>query len=193
MKITVKDFINLYTSSKVMNTKVEPNAIENFIRKNLNIREYLPFADKRELCAKVVEASCEVKNNIVEVDSVSRYILFTISILDKYTDLEFGKTEDLDVIDEYDLLCQSGLLNHILGTIVSEYDACNNILNMMMADIDANNNNIAAVLGKSAERLLDIVDGLVGTFADKVDELNLDLSQIDIEKYKGLLDLLPKK
>jgi hypothetical protein len=34
---------------------------------------------------------------------------------------------------------------------------------------------------------------LIGAFAEKVEEMELDLSQIDFDKYKGLLNLLPKK
>ena len=192
-KIVVQNFVNEFIEKGIKNTQAKPHAIEDFIQEKLEIKKYLSFVEKRELCAKVLEASCERKNNIIEFDSVSRYFLFTISMIVKYTNLEFGKTDDLDSMDEYDLLCQSGLLNYILGAIASEYEACNNILNMMISDLDANNNNVASVLGKSAERLLDIVDGLVDTLADKINELNFDLSQIDIEKYKGILDLLPRK
>jgi hypothetical protein len=192
-RITVQSFVNEFIEKGIKNTQVKPNAISDFIREKLEIKQYLPFVEKRALCEKVLEASCERKNNMVEVDSVSRYLLFTISMLAKYTSLEFGNTDGLDSIEEYDLLCQSGLLNYILEAIASEYEACNNILNMMMADIDANNNNVAAVLGKALEKVLGSVDKITEVLADKVEEWNLDLSQIDIEKYKGLLDLLPQK
>lgn len=189
----VNEFVKLYKDSKVQNTKINPNAVEAFIKQHLEIVDYLPFVEKRALCQKALDASCETNGAIVEVDSVSRYILFTVSVLTKYTNLEFGKTDGIDSIDEYDMLCQSGLLNYILGAIAGEYEACNNILNMMMADIDANNNNVAAVFDKALQKVLGSVDKIVGALANKVEDLELDLSQIDIDKYKGLLDLFPKK
>ena len=155
----------------------------------------MPFADKRELCANVLNA-CNTKNDsgFVKVDSVSRYIVFTISIISKYTNLEFSSGEDdIDSLDEYDMLCQNGLLNPILEVIGEEYATCNNMLNMMMDDVIANNNTVEAMLGNALSKITDSIDGLIDVFADKVDEMNLDFSQIDIDKYKGLLDLLPQK
>ena len=191
----ILDFVNEIKAKKIMNTQYQPHAVEDFIKEKLNIKTYVPFVEKRELCKKVLDASCTRNGGIVEVDSVSRYILFTIAIISKYTNLEFssGEDEEFDSIDEYDMLCQNDLLNPILDVIGMEYTTCNNILNMMMADINANNNNIAAVLDKSAQRLLDIVDKLKDVLEDKVEELNLDLSQIDIDAYKGLIDNLTQK
>jgi hypothetical protein len=91
------------------------------------------------------------------------------------------------------MLCQSGLLNYILETIAGEYEACNNILNMMMSDIDANNNNVAAVFDKALQSVLGSVDKLVDTLADKIENWELDLSQIDIDKIMGVIDKFPKK
>lgn len=189
----VKEFIELYKNAKVQNTKLNPNAVEEFIRGKLEIREYLPFVEKRALCEKVLDASCETKGAIVEVDSVSRYVLFTLSVLAQYTNLEFGKTDGVDSIDEYDMLCQNGLLNYILATIAGEYEACNNMLNMMMADIDANNNNVAAVFDRALQSGLGYIDNIIDALVDKINDLELDLSQLDIDKIMGIIDKLPKK
>lgn len=194
--MTIKEFLEKFKNDKVINTKVAPNAVSEYLRKELEVKDYLPFAEKRELCANVLEA-CNTKDDsgFVKVDSVSRYIVFTISIISKYTNLEFSSGEDTeyDSLDEYDMLCQTGILNPILEVIGEEYATCNNLLNMMMDDIIANNNTVEAMLGNALGKVTDSIDGLIDTLADKVDELNLDLSQIDIDKYKGLLDLLPQK
>ena len=159
----------------------------------MEVVEYLPFTEKRELCEQILEASCTKNGAIVEVDSVSRYILFTISVIAKYTNLKFENTDDLDAIDQYDMLCKSGLLNYVLGAIGAEYDTCNNILNMMMADIDANNNNVAAVANKALQQILDYVGDFADVLSDKVESMQLDLNKIDIDKIMGVIDKLPKK
>ena len=192
----VAEFINEFKTKKIMNTTINPNAVSEYIKKELAVKDYLPFAEKREICARVLEI-CNKKdiNGLVKVDSVSRYIVFTLLIISKYTNLEFssGKDKELDSLDEYDMLCQADLLNPILDVIGTEYNTCNNILNMMMADVIANNNNIENVLGNTTKKLLEIVDSFVDVLSDKVESLNLDLNQIDIDKYKGLLDLLQNK
>jgi hypothetical protein len=64
---------------------------------------------------------------------------------------------------------------------------------MMMDDIMTNNNTVEAVIGHALGKVSDSLDDLIGTFADKVEEMELDLSQIDIEPLKGILDLIPKR
>jgi hypothetical protein len=179
-----------------MVTKQGAEEMVEYLKKELAIKEYLPFAEKRELCKTVIDA-CNTKDDdgLIKVDSVSRYIIFTITVISKYTNLEFssGEDEEYDSLDEYDMLCQNRLLNPILSVIGEEYETCNNLLNMMMDDIIANNNTVEAVLGHALGKVADSLDDLISSFAEKVEEMELDLSQIDINKYKGLLDLLPKK
>lgn len=189
----IREFIQEFKDKKVQNTKLNEHAVFDYIKNALEVKEYVPFVEKRALCEKVLEASCTQNGSIIEVDSVSRYILFTISVLTKYTNLEFENTDGEDAIDQYDLLCSNGLLNPILGVIGGEYETCNNILNMMMADIDANNNNIVAVFDKALTQILDYVDDFADILSDKVKSMKLDLNQIDIDKIMGVIDKLPKK
>jgi hypothetical protein len=194
MKIV--DFIKSFQNKNIVNTKVNPDAVGQYIKRELEVKSYIPFAEKRELCEKVIDA-CNDKgeSGLIKVDSVSRYIVFTISVISKYTNLEFssGEEDEFDSLDEYDMLCSNHLLNPILEVIGEEYAACNNMLNMMMEDVIANNNTVEAVIGRALGKVSDSIDDLIGVFADKVEEMNLDLSQIDINKYKGLLELLPQK
>ena len=193
MANTVKSFVDVYKSKKFINTKQGIDEKIEYLKSALELKEYIPFADKRELCATVIDACCTKEGGLIKMDSVSRYVVFTISIISAYTNLEFSSGEEYDSLDEYDMLCETGLLNPILALIGDEYATCNNILNMMMEDVIANNNTVEAVLGHALGKVSDSLDDLIGAFAEKVEEMNLDLSQIDIDKYKGLFDLLPKK
>ena len=186
----IREFIQDVKAKKVMGTA----AAGEYIRKTLEIKNYIPFTEKRELCTKVLE-SCNTtdESGLVKVDSISRYILFTIAVLAKYTNLELTSDENEDSIDKYDLLCQNDLLNPILDVIGAEYSTCNNMLNMMMADIVANNNNIENILGTTANHLMEMVDEFAEVLSGKVESLDIDLSQINIEKYKGLFEKLAQK
>ena len=194
MKIT--EFIDGFKSKKIMNTQLAPNAVSEYIKTTLEVKDYVSFAEKRELCERVLNA-CNTKGSdgLVKVDSVSRYLVFTLSIISKYTNIEFSSGEDAEFnsLDEYDMLCENHLLNPILEVIGEEYVTCNNMLNRMMADIEANNNTVEAVLGHSLSKVTGSIDNLIDIVAEKVEEMNLDLSQIDIDKYRGLLELLPQK
>ena len=192
--MTIQNFINEFTAKKIMNTQIAPNAVAEYLKKTLEIKEYLPFADKRELCASVINAcSTRDESGLIKVDSVSRYIVFTIAIISAYTNLEFSSGEEFDSLDEYDMICQNHLLNPILEVIGPEYATCNNLLNMMMDDVLANNNTVETVVGNALGKVTNSIDRLVNAFADKVEELELDLDQLDIDKYKGLIDLIAPK
>ena len=190
----ISKFIKEFQEKKIENTKMIPDAVAKYIKRELEVKDYVSFAEKRELCANVLNA-CNMRddNGLVKVDSVSRYIIFTLSIISKYTNLEFSSGEEFDSLDEYDMLCQANLLNPILDVIGAEYTTCNNILNMMMDDIVANNNTIENVVGAVLGKLGDSADGLITALADKVGSMELDLSQIDIDKYKWLIDLFARK
>lgn len=191
----VQNFINDFKSKKIMNTKIELDAVSKYIKKELEVKDYMPFAEKRELCERVLSA-CNVKdkNGLVKVDSVKRYIIFTITIISKYTCLEFSSGEDgIDSLDEYDMLCQNDLLNPILEVIGAEYTTCNNMLNMMLDDVIANNNNIENMFGNTLKKVSDKIDEFIDVLADKVESLDLDLGQINIDKYKGLIDQFTQK
>jgi hypothetical protein len=194
MKIAT--FIENFKKAKLENTKVNPNAIGNYIKKELEVKDYLPFAEKRELCTRVLEVcnNMDTESGLVKVDSVTRYIVFTISILSTYTNLEFYSDEDdIDSLDGYDMLCQSGLLNPILDVIGDEYVTCNNMLNMMMSDIMTNNNTVESVVGNVLGKFGTSADVLIGALASKVESMELDLSQIDINKISGLIEKFTKK
>ena len=190
----VQNFIDDFKSSKVVNSQIKPNAVGEYIKKTLEVKDYVPFAEKRELCAQVLNA-CNTKDDsgLIKVDSVSRYIIFTLSIISKYTNLEFSSGEEFDSLDEYDMLCKNNLLNPILDVFGAEYTTCNNMLNMMMEDIMTNNNTIENVVGAVLGKLGDSIDDFITVISDKVESMNLDLSQIDIDKYKGLIDQFTQK
>lgn len=192
----VAEFIEAFKKDKVMNTQIKPDAVYEYIKTILEVKDYVPFVEKRELCARVLNA-CNIRDDsgLVKVDSVSRYITFTISIISKYTNIEFssGEDEEFDSLDEYDILCENQLLNPILEVIGDEYVTCNNILNMMMSDIEANNNTVETVISNALNQAINHIDGFIGVLSDKVKELNLDLNQIDIEKYKSLIKLFTQK
>lgn len=189
----VKDFINEFKNKRIQNSKTQPDAVNEYIKHVLEVKDYVPFADKRELCKIVLDATCTKDGGIVKSDGLSRYILFTLSMLTKYTNLTFENDDDLDSMDQYDLLCQNNLLDPILECIGEEYSRCNNILNMMLADVIENNNNIAVVVDGAAQKLLGIIDGFVDVLKDKVDDLELDLNQLNIDKYMPLLEKMAKK
>ena len=183
MKIV--EFIKNYNEGKIEN-----------LRETLGVKNYLPFAEKYELCASVLDVCNDIdeKTGVVTIDSINRQITFVITMLSAYTNLEFSVNEDaeIDSIAEYDMLCENGLLNTIIELFIDEYSKCDEMLMTMQNDLIANHNTLHNLVGNLAKQLLGIVEPLGNALKDKLDSFNLDLSQDNIDKYAKIFEAMKK-
>lgn len=177
----IMEFIDLYK---------EDGSID--LQRTLEVKSYIPFSQKYELCSSVLDAcnDIDIKTGLVSVDSVNRNVTFIVKMISMYTNIEFSPDENLDVssIDEYDMLCENGLLKPILNLFSEEYVECEKMLLTMQNDLIANNNTLHNVLGNGMKYLLGIADVL----KKKVDTLNLDLNQDNIDNFAKLFEVLKK-
>ena len=177
----IKDLISLYQEGKIADLKSV-----------LEVKSYLPFSQKYELCSSVLDTcnDIDIKTGLVSVDSVNRNVTFTIKAISMYTNIEFSPDGDPDVssIDEYDMLCENKLLKPILNLFSEEYVECEEMLMTMQNDLITNNNTLHNVLGNGMKYFLSVADVL----KKKVDTLNLDLSQDNIDKYAKIFEAMKK-
>lgn len=134
----VKEFIDGFNRMHFVGVSA-PDDIVKYIKKQLSIKDYLPFTEKKSLCVNVLNSCTTVVDGYTHSDSVERYFVFTMAMIRAYTSLELSD----ELQDDYDMLCQNGLLNFILDAIGAEYASCNNLLNMMMNDIVEDNSHYA--------------------------------------------------
>jgi hypothetical protein len=159
--------------------------------------KYIPVLEKRQLAELVYANSTEIENGVVKVDSLSKYLIFTLLMLTRYTDLEFSVDESgaatEEAIREYDALCENGLVNKIIAEFAEDYARANEIVNYVFQDNLAVNNTVEAVVGKLGDGILKIVDGLANVLSDKINDVDFDLSNIDLEQATNILNLLNNK
>ena len=186
----VKNFIEDFKAKKIMNTAIAPNAVGEYLKKELEVKDYVPFVEKQSIAQIVLESCANIKDGVIAIDSVQKYIIFTITILSTYTNLEFeGNEGDLD---SYDSLCsyqigEGTLLDEIVKTFEKEYVRCNDILNMMTADLLAEN-NIEKQVGKFLSGISEKINSLGDSLINKLGDFNMDLSQLDIDKLTSMID-----
>ena len=178
--MTVKNFIDGFKTNHIMNTQIKPNAVSEYIKEVLEVKDYISLVEKQSIAQIVLESCAHMNEGVVSVDSVQKYIIFTITVLSTYTNLEFeGNEADLDA---YDMLCSyevgdGTLLDAIVETFKKEYSRCNDILNMMTADLLAEN-NIEKQIGKFLSSVTTKIDNL----GDTLKKFNKDIGQLDINK-----------
>lgn len=185
----VIEFIEKFTNNKVFNSKINENAVSDYIKTELEVQEYIPFIEKQSIAQIVLESCSNIKDGVISIDSVQKYTIYTITMLSTYTNLEFnGDETDLD---DYDALCSyrvgnGTLLDTIIGTFEKEYVRCNEILNMMTADLLAEN-NIEKQVGKLLSNISTKIDNFSGILANKIENFDADLSQLDIDKLTNAI------
>ena len=174
----VNEFIEMYKK----NARID-------IANVLDVKKYIGIEYKKNIASLVLDNCTTVVDGEVNIDSVERYLLFTISVISAHTNLEFlyENDEDYSAIDCYDMLCASGLLVKIIDTFKDDYMACQEILNMMTSDRMNSHMTIE-------KKILNFIDGVQNILSDGISNLlnkiNLDdlPDGLNIDKTK-LLEL----
>ncbi len=188
--MNVQDFIQEFVDKKISNTKINPNAVEEFIKSKLKIRTFIPFVEKRKIVELVVSANITEEYNIKKIDSVGQFVGFVTSMLMAHTDLEL---DQVDPIKSYDALSESGLLEPIIACFQGDYSECEVLLKMTVADTLADN-ELSVVVAKFLDDVSNKLDGVVDGVKEMVG--NVDLKELlgmnfeekDLAKLKGFLD-----
>lgn len=192
-KISVELFVNEFIEKGIKNTQAKPHAIEDFIQEKLEIKKYLPFNTKRTIAETIVAQNIEEVDGVKKYDSISAYVTFVVSTLVAHTNLEFSDSPVLD----YDLLAESGLLPLIIMEFKASYDECDVLLKLALADAMADN-NLAVIVGKFLNGILDKLDDageIVKSFTDKInlpELLGTNIKEEDVAKILGFVDKLNK-
>jgi hypothetical protein len=105
------------------------------LKKVLEVEEYVSIAHKQKVAELVLNECITEENGNLYMDSLSRYILFTMAVINVHTNLEFASDdEEHSVLDDFDALSKNHLLEKIIETFKEDYDACQIVLDMMTSD-----------------------------------------------------------
>ena len=187
----VLEFINGYKNEKVQNTKINEHAVSNYLKKELEIKTYIPFRLKREIAEIVVSQNTEFVDGIKRHDSVNAYVSFIVASLTAHTNLEFSD----DPVADYDLLAESGLLPQIISEFETSHSECDIVLKMVLA-MELEDNNINVLIGKFLNGILDKLDIVGDALKEKLDGFNIgdilgaNFNQEDLAKLSGFLNKL---
>ena len=179
MKQTIKKFVDAYKAKNFINTPHGDNNKAEWIRKELGVKEYIPFNTKREIAEMVVEQNIQVVDGIKKYNNIDAYIGFIMASIVAHTNLKCSN----DPITDYDLLAESGLLTQIVAMFQDSHNEIDILLKMALAaELEDNNTNV-----------------LIGHFLDavlkKVEDLSnrLDVKEIfNDENIANIVDFLNK-
>lgn len=192
MGITVKNFVDEFISKKIQNTKIDEHAIEKYIKKTLEVKEYIPFREKREIAESVVEQNTELIDGVWKNDSMDQYVTFVLAMLEAHTNLQIDSE---DPVLDYDIIAESGLLPLVISTFQNDYNECDVVLKAVLA-MKLEDNNVNVLVGRFLNGILTRLDSVGEVLSDKLggmsikDIIGIDFTEKDIAALSGLLDKL---
>ena len=149
--------------SKLNLKKIDKVQVVTINGLEVEVKQYLPVAEKLELIANVLNNSAD-DNNFA--NPVKTYVLSHLEIIYAYTNLSFTDKQKEDPAKLYDILDTNGIIDSIILAIPpSEYD---NLIEDITSTIDA--------YYKYKNSALGILE------AATTDYKNLDLEASDIQK-----------
>lgn len=185
----VKDFIEDFKAKKIVNSKVNEHAVEDYIKKTLRVKTYLPFNIKKDIINKIITANIKVVNGYKTVSSINQFLSFVTSMLIAYTDLEIE-----DPYEAYDMLSESKLLQSIIDCFRSEYDACDILLKLALKD-EMQTNTTPAIIAQFLDEISEKLGDFSGILKEKLSKLDINsilgdinLSDENINLIKGILN-----
>lgn len=159
----INELLEMYKKNQMINLK---NVLE--------VEEYISTPLKRKMCDLVLDFCIEDVNGVLHIDSFDRYILFTIAVISMHTNLEFSIDADgVTSIDEYDELNKIGLIDKIINTFKTDYEACKVMLDMLTNDRMKNQETLE-------KKIIQFLNGV----AQDIDSLN------NLENKEDILNLL---
>ena len=181
----VKTFVDAYKAKNFMNTPHGAQERVEWIKKELGVKNYIPFKTKREIAEMIVEQNIKVVDGIKKYNSIDAYIGFIMASIVAHTNLKCGN----DPISDYDMLAESGLLSQIVSMFQESHNEIDILLKMTLA-VELEDNNTNVLIGHFLDAILKKVEGLSGVLSGALGDLDVKeiFSNENIANIVGFLN-----
>lgn len=182
----IKEFVEAYKSQRFMMTKNGVDERSEYIKRELGIKTYIPFREKRKIAEMVVAQNIKVVDGIKKYDSIDGYIGLIVASIMAHTALQFSD----DLVADYDLLAENGLIMMIISEFQGSHDEIDILLKMALA-MELEDNSVSALIGHFLDKIIKMLDGVSGALKDKFTDFGLDdINEESLARLTGFLDKL---
>lgn len=188
----VKSFVEEYEKCSNNDDKAK------FLKSKLKTEKYLPYADKLTLAENIVNHSSYAmikedgvlkKTDRIALNSPMRYILFVMTVVDKYTNIEVNFK---NIMPDFDALNFNGLIEAIFEKVGDKETAeFNTVVDMVLNDFMANKYQFKNYINDTLSRVSGLVEKcapLIDNIASKLD----NMSEEDVERLSSFLGKVTK-
>ena len=170
------EFVEKFKKERIANTKTDNTVVSNFIKKELEVREYVPFKEKRAIVELLVMKNIEWVDGAKKHDSISGYVSFIAAVLVAHTNLELSD----DPITDYDMLSENHLLTPIIETFQESYNEFDVLFKMALAQ-ELEDNNVNMTFARFLNSILERLDGIGEVLKSTIG--NVDINSILGEQF----------
>lgn len=153
--MNIKDFIEEYNNASEKDIYVKSHIVEN----------YIPYEKKVAICRNIIDTAdytpnVEATNNkYYSPNTPIRFVLFCMSIIDSYTDIEPEEIDDKrDVMGGFNLLESNGVFKILFRELDKEYNTLNNVMQMMVEDTINKENCLVSFLSSKFDAIQVLYD-----------------------------------
>ena len=180
----VKEFVE--ECNKVANDSIKASRISSYLK----VKPYVNFLNKVDLANRVVKRSVYDldENGIlsINVKSEVKYILHVMGMIELYTDLDINYE---NILEDYDLLNQSGLLMEIVKLIGDkEVGECQMLLDMKFTDEMQNKLSTEAFISSQVERFGVLAGTVLSPIIESFTTAINNLTPEQTEKVRSLFE-----
>lgn len=187
----VKDFCEAYKAKKFMTTKSGINEKSEYIRNELEIKNYIPFREKRRIAEMVVAQNITEIDGVKKYDAIDGYVSLVVASIAAHTNLQWSK----DPVSDYDALAESGLLMEIISEFQGSHQEIDLLLHMAL-DMEMEDNEVSAIIGRFLNKISVALDDVVDVVKNKMEGFDLsnilgeDFNKEDLAKLSSFLNKL---
>lgn len=201
--MTVSEFVKGYNKVVQMNGDIEDYITDRYTD------PYVPFRKKVSICENIAKISSHKKVDGIEgvtndkevyaLNRPARYMMFMLSLIDSYTDIDISFGDGELMLDEYEVLDELDVIqpliagdeHGIMGIPPVEYERFKMIMDMTIADIDDNENNFINYLDSKFEAISTVFDVLLDGLSNAVGEsVSQEISNMSDEEKKEAFTVL---
>lgn len=156
---------------------------EKYLTSNIKIKPYVSFATKVEIAKRICETTMYDDRHDVVFNSPITYLLYTLNVIDLWTDLDIDFTgANMDILTQYDRLRSNGLIEKIETLIPeSELSEFIDIFEMTVDDIRKNDASLQDYIEKLIVRLGKNIGDFIAPILDQLEQNGTEQSSLENE------------
>ena len=172
----INEFVQKVNANKTkLYNKADKNALSNFIKQTLEVKDYISIKEKKQLVEDIVSETVMYENGLLKFNGIDQYITYVMKCIEAYTNLELSD----DIEDDYDELSKTGLLEPITSVFAEEYKAVLTLL-QMQCDYILMDNSISSKVGVFITSVSSTIDKLANSLSNSVE--NFDINKLNTDK-----------